>query len=203
MLLKMKGTFIVLDGPDGSGTTFHAEKLAERLRSDGRDVLLTAEPTKGEVGQLARMLLRRSPTPSGETMQLLFCADRADHLASEILPALRAGKTVVCDRYVPSTIAYGEALGLSVPWLQNLNKNFIHPDATIFTMPPLAVCLERMMRRSEKEAYERTDFQEKVYAAYERLAAGDPSILRADTSGTKEEVTGRLYASITSALSKP
>ncbi len=193
---SLQPVFIVLDGPDGSGTTFHAEKLSERLRKERRDVLLAAEPTSGVIGGLLRSLLHGGSLPSPDAMQLLFCADRANHLASEILPALREGKTIVCDRYVPSTIAYGRALGLDAAWLHDVNKIFIQPDVLIFTLPPFEVCLERIQRREHQDAYERRDFQKKVYAAYVTMAEENPAIITVDTSGEKEAVADELFVAL-------
>ena len=142
--------FIVFEGPDGSGTTFHAKRFAERLREDGRDVLLTCEPSEGPIGGTIRSALNTTPLPPPDSLQLLFTADRADHLAREIIPALNAGTTVVCDRFILSTIIYGSSQGLSKEWLETLNRQFREPDLTIVTLPPYSVCRERLERRAER-----------------------------------------------------
>ena len=189
----MAGTFLVLDGPDGSGTTKHSRLLADRLALEGVNVVLTAEPTPGPIGSFVRQLLREhAPLPSS-AMQLLFCADRAAHVEQEILPALAAGKTVVCDRYAASTVAYGEALGVDPVWLGELNNKFVRPNRSIFLLPPLEICLERLGRRDAADAYENEELQRKVHAAYRRLAAENPDIAVIDSAGSIEETAERIW----------
>ncbi|MEK7217829.1 MAG: dTMP kinase [Patescibacteria group bacterium] len=181
----MSSRFIVIDGPDASGSTLHSKLLAGRLRSQGRDVLVTAEPTEGPVGLWIRELLREKQVPSA-TLQLLFTADRAWHVEQVILPALQEGMTVITDRYVPSTVAYGTALGLQADWLKDMNRTFPIPDATVFTLPPLRTCLERLGRREKQDILERRDLQDAVHAAYRQLAELDPSVIVLDTSVEKD-----------------
>ncbi len=195
----MPGTFIVLDGPDGAGTTTQARLLSERLEKEGHSVVLTAEPTDGPIGEWIRELLR-SGTMTPLALQILFSADRARHIETVIEPALKAGKVIVSDRYWYSTIAYAEAQGLDTTPLLELNKNFIQPSAVIFTLPPLSVCLERMKKRAEKDVFEQEDMQKKVHAAYRRLADEDRTIEIVDTSLSKEESSAAVYAHIKAHL---
>ncbi len=113
---------IILEGPDGSGTTTHSALLAETLRKEGRDVLLTCEPTDGPIGRFIRGELSKEKIDSPAALQLLFTADRAWHVDTVIRPALEAGKTVITDRFSLSTIVYGEALGIDKEWLESMNK---------------------------------------------------------------------------------
>ncbi len=188
--------FIVLDGPDGSGTTLHARLLAERLHKEGHDVVLTAEPSDSLIGQSIRKALSTDVGFSPAAMQLLFCADRAEHVETVIKPALAAGKIVVCDRYVPSTIIYGEVLGLDADWLEDVNAPFPVPDVTIFTLPPFAVCRERLERRKEHDPYEESTFAQKVYECYEKYAAEDGTVAVVDTSAEKAVAAERVYAEL-------
>ena len=151
-------SFIVLEGPDGSGTTLHSALLASTLRSQRKKVLLTAEPTDGPIGKFIRIQLNGTCIFPSDALQLLFTADRAMHQAL-IQAELRNDKIVISDRYSPSTIAYGEALGCDRDWLQNTNNKFIQPECTIFLLPPLSVCLERIGRRTQKESLENTSLQ--------------------------------------------
>ncbi len=176
----MSGLFIVFEGPDGAGTTTHSELLAETLRMEGRDVLLTTEPTDGPIGLGIRQLLKEGGV-NGAALQLLFTADRADHV-EKIEHALNKGNIVICDRYIPSTIAYGSALGLDVRWLKEINEPFRKADCTLLLLPPRAVCEERMARRNFTDALEHEALRGHVYDAYERLAEGDPNIRVVDTS---------------------
>ncbi len=99
------GRFIVLEGIDGAGTTTQAEAISLALRAEGRTVLTTREPSDRPVGALLRQALSGAAPLSGgksfgpETLALLFAADRTDHLASEVIPALERGEVVICDRF--------------------------------------------------------------------------------------------------------
>ena len=178
---------IVLEGPDGAGTTRHSKLLADRLIKEGHHVVLTAEPTDGPIGKMIRSMLNSGEVPSPATLQLLFCADRADHTAQIIRPALDAGKTVITDRYTLSTIVYGAAQGLDPAWLVSVNDAFPKPDQTFLLLPPYEVCAERVGRRATRDQFEVDVFQKKVYALYYEKAC-QPDVVRIDTSGKTEEV---------------
>src|SRR5688572_4731702 len=99
-----RGRFIALEGLDGSGTTTQAARLADALGARGRTVVRTQEPSHGPIGRLVREALRSLDAPlDPDALALLFAADRRDHVASEIEPALARGHDVVCDRYVMSS----------------------------------------------------------------------------------------------------
>lgn len=192
----MKGKFIVLEGPDGSGTTTHSKLLAETLRKAGEDVLLTAEPTDSTIGKFIREELKSKSVESPSALQLLFCADRAWHIEKVIKPALAAGKVVISDRYVISTLVYGEALGLDPDWLLQVNTPFLEPDVLIFAMPPLHVCLERIKKRKQLDVFENTRFQKKIYDLYEKAGADDKSAYVIDTSGTVDEAASQVLNAV-------
>ncbi len=179
---RAEGTFIVLEGPDGAGTTKHSALLAEALRKGGKEVVHTAEPTEGTVGTFIRSELKRAGSLSPAALQLLFCADRAEHVETVIRPALAAGKTVVCDRYVTSTIVYGQVTGVDPRWLVSVNAAFPEPDMIILTLPGTDVCLERMRRRTSRDAFESEEMLRRVYAIYERMAKQNSSFKVVDTS---------------------
>lgn len=166
-------------------------------------MLLTAEPTDGPIGrEIRRYLSSHTPLPS-EALQILFTADRALHLAETIEPALAEGIIVISDRYISSTLAYGEAAGVDAEWLHNLNKNFIQPTATLYLLPPLTTCLERLAKRKVRDALESTPFQKRVYAMYERLAREDICGTVLDTSGLKEDVLQQIYQAIRARVTLP
>ncbi len=193
MIFGMKAPFIVLDGPDGSGTTLHSKLLAERFQAEGKEVLLTAEPTDGPIGSWIREQLKSGTQIPAAAIQLAFTADRAWHMEHVVLPALSAGKIVICDRYSYSTIAYGKALGLDEDWLTQMNAIFLKPDVTIFALPSIDVCMERLSRRSFNDSFEKRDLQEKVHAAYKMLAASDASIAIVDTEGEKPDIAAKIW----------
>ncbi len=185
---------IVLEGPDGAGTTRHSKLLADRLINGGQDIVLTAEPSSGPIGTMIRGMLNSAEVPSPATLQLLFCADRADHIARIVQPALDAGKTIITDRYTLSTIVYGAAQGLSKEWLQSINAVFPKPDLTLLLLPPYEVCAERVGRRATRDQFEVDAFQRKVYAEYEATQSAE--IVVVDTSGKSEDVAVEIFNSV-------
>lgn len=189
--IRMSGRFIVIEGPDGSGSTRHTEFLVKNLETTGLSVLRTAEPTNGPIGATIRELLQKNDSMEAETLQLLFCADRAEHVAKVILPALEQGKTVVSDRYTLSTIVYGHAMGVDKAWLEAVNAQFPKPDLQIITLPPFSVCQERLQNRSYRDAFETDILQKKIYAGYAEVQ--NKNTIYIDTSGDKEAVADTLF----------
>src|SRR3989338_2355735 len=115
--------FIAFEGLDGSGSSTQAQLLAKRLEKKGKKVLVTKEPTSDNpTGKLIRSVLQHRQKMSPQELQRLFTEDRAEHLKNVIEPALAAGTTVITDRYLFSTLAYG-ALEVEWDWLKRLNQN--------------------------------------------------------------------------------
>ena len=201
-----KGFFIVLEGPDGAGTTTHAALLAERLQKEGREVILTAEPTQGKYGKEIREALKGAPpfdsaqgrrgAPTPGDIQELFSRDRADHITTLIEPALAQGKIVISDRYIPSTLVYGEAQDLGLEWLQSLNKSFIQPNCTFLLLPPFEICFARVSKRAVRDTFEQEQFQRKVYEGYRKFAEEHPEVMVIDTSGGKEGSADLIFAAV-------
>ncbi len=194
----MRGTFIVLDGPDGAGTTRQSELLHERIQQEGHTALLTAEPTDGPIGRHIRSILSSTESPAPEAVQLLFCADRAEHIASVVEPALAEGTHVVCDRYALSTIVYGAALGIDQDWLTAVNDHFLTPDITILTLPPPEVCLERLSRRESNDQFENEDLLRKTHSLYSNAVR--ENVITVDTSGTREESAEAIWQAVAPLL---
>lgn len=185
------GPYIVLEGPDGGGSTTHAKLLVERLRNAGFDVVQTAEPTAGPIGTVIRAELRGKGIPP-DALQMLYSADRAWHMATTVRPALDAGTIVVGERCHLSTLVYGDALGLDVPWLRAMNAPFAEPDLMLVLMPPFAVCAERLGLR-ERDLLENDSLQKKVHDAYGRFMAERPDYVHVDTSGDLDPTADRIF----------
>lgn len=195
----MNGRFIVIEGPDGAGTTTNSNALAEFLRQKGIDVLHTFEATDGPIGTFIREKLRSGGLP-GNAMQLLFTADRAWHEQKVIKPALEDGKTIICDRYSLSTVIYGTAFGFERAWLEDMNSRFIKPDLLLLALPPFAVCMDRLGIR-EKDTFEADDsLQKRVYDLYQSYAKDMPAAHVIDTSVEKEKSAEAIIAAVSATF---
>src|SRR5829696_9761532 len=137
----MAPVFVTFEGIDGSGKSTQAERLAEALRAEGRDVVATREPGGTELGERVRDVLLSGPHISGWAEAALFAAARAQLVTEVIRPALDRGADVVCDRYLDSSLAYqGLARGLGVERVLELNLLVIGgllPDRTFLLLVPL------------------------------------------------------------------
>lgn len=210
------GLFVVVEGVDGCGSTTHSRLLAKALRSSGREVVLTCEPTNGPVGGLIRQILQRRlfvadvSGPRGfawSTMALLFAADRLDHLDSVVIPALRDGAIVVSDRYDLSSLAYQSATAPDgedvLPWIRELNARALRPDLTIVIDVPSQVAEERRRNRGGvEEVFENRALQERlvqVYAQGETLVPGD-RLTHVSGVGEQPEVAARLLSAVQEAF---
>ncbi|MCL5795169.1 MAG: dTMP kinase [Patescibacteria group bacterium] len=181
------GLFIAVEGLDGSGSSLQASLLANVLSKDGYRVYLTKEPTTNLIGGLIRAQLTGEWRSSLLCLQLLFAADRAQHLNEEILPNLQAGKIVITDRYIPSTIAYGSLEIDDVKWLENINSKFIKPDVTFLVKMRPKLCAMRI--KTSQQAMELFKEEKKliqVWKIYEKLAQNDSSIKIVD--GERDEM---------------
>ncbi|MCB9544878.1 MAG: dTMP kinase [Myxococcales bacterium] len=195
------GRFIVLEGIDGAGTTTQARLLTRWLTRAGRRVLQTNQPSGGPVGTFIRHALRgRIVAGDGQRLDPraiagLFVADRADHLHSEIEPALAAGTDVICDRYVMSSLAY-QGSECDPAWIAALNAPFRRPDLTLFVDVPADVAAQRRARRGlAADLFEVDAFQVKVAAAY-REAATLHGALTIDGTASIRAVQHALRAAI-------
>ncbi len=173
----MRGLFITFEGVEGSGKTTVAKAIAENLRQKGLTVTVTAEPGATSVGSHIRQLLATFDERTAWAEVFLFLADRAEHVAKVIKPALERGEIVLCDRFTDSTIAYqGFGLGLPLEWLTQLNSiatNGLVPDLTLL----LDIDPEMGLKRSQRETvFERRslDFHQRVRWGYFWLAKQEP-----------------------------
>lgn len=176
------GRFITLEGPDGSGKTVMAARLADALRTAGHDVLLTREPGGTVVGDRIRDILM---APDGRVSPaadvLLFNAARAEHVSAVLQPALAAGRVVVCARYADSTLAYqGHGSGQPLDVLATVIRyatGGLTPDRTVLLDLPVESGLRR------KPAADITRFEVAFDVAYhERVRAGFLGLAEAEPS---------------------
>jgi dTMP kinase len=170
-----RGRFVVFEGGDGSGKSTQARRLAAWLRAQGVSVIETFEPGAGATGAVLRELLLHGPEPvTPVTEALLMAADRAQHVATEIEPALARGDWVVCDRYVPSSLVYqGVVRGLGVDVVEQLSAvatGGCEPDLVLLLDVSDAVADARRAGESDRLEREGADFHRSVRRAYRELA---------------------------------
>ena len=185
--IRRKASLIVFEGIDGAGSTTQTDFLFKYLKSKGQKVIKTCEPTDGPIGKLIRRALAHELKFSWETLQLMYSADRADHLDKLILPSVGAGKIVISDRYFFSTLAYGE-LNLDGKWLRMVSKNFPMPSATFLIDTPVSVAMKRInSSRSTKDLFEKQNFLERVRKNYLKQAK-EYSFFVLDGTKAKDEI---------------
>lgn len=158
------GTFIVVEGADGSGTTTQSKRLAEEL-----DAYWTYEPSGNAIGEKVDELIS-SEDYSSDTISLGFAADRMLHLEEEIIPRLEEGETVVCDRYYHSSLVYQPVLGSEFEWVKELNQEALRPDLTVILDVSAEEGMDRVQQRGKDgNIFEDLDFQQKVVLKYREL----------------------------------
>ncbi len=193
-----RGRFVVLEGLDGSGTTTQAALLSAALRARDLRVCTTAEPTDGPLGRVLRAHVRGELTLDPVTAALTFTADRADHLARLVRPALARGEWVVCDRYLLSTLAYQGAEGVDRAFVLTASSTFEIPDITVYLEVPVAELTRRLRSRSTTERYEAPALASRLRESYlgsmEILRSGGHVIEVVDGTGDPEGVLESVLA---------
>jgi len=196
--MERKGFFICIEGLDKSGKTSQSIALVEALCKKGFDAVYTTEPSDGEIGKFIRnYILNRNDRVSPVVEALLFAADRADHVESTIKPLLKKGKIVVSDRYVYSSLAYQGAAGLSLDWIEKINKYAIMPDIAIYIDVPIKNLLKRY--RKEKSVMEHVETQRKVEEIYIKLVC-DEKLISVNGKRSLEEISQDILTKVLEKL---
>ena len=189
--------FISFEGTEGVGKTTLIRKLFEHLQAQGKDVVLTREPGGTPLAEQIRSLLlsvNHDENMSHDTELLLMYAARAQHLEQVIIPALEAGKWVLCDRFSDASFAYQCAgRGLSRDKLQLLNQNFVSkmPDLTFWLDAPIETGMSRARERGALDRFEqeKVTFFEKVRSGYQEIYEKQPERMkRLDATQIPEQV---------------
>jgi dTMP kinase len=193
-LLVFRGMFVVLEGIDGSGTTTQVARLGAALAARGADVHATREPSDGPTGRLIREVLAGRVASPPHALALLFAADRLEHVAREVEPALARGAVVLCDRYLGSSLVY-QGMTCDLEWVRTLNRHARPADLTlVLDVPAEEGERRRQARGGEPELFEGADLQARLARAYRELPAllpGEPVIV-VEATGTPEAVEARL-----------
>ncbi|MDD1760818.1 MAG: dTMP kinase [Methanothrix sp.] len=200
------GRLITLEGIDGSGKSTVLRHISSRLRQvlSERRIVLTAEPTTGDVGRILRAELGKADREGSEAsaamrMQelFLFMADHAHHLAETVIPSLEDGAIVLSDRYADSTAAYqGVTLRGIVPdpvsWIQSISRPWnVLPDMTLLFLLEPESALMRMQSRSSREKFERLEFLRLVDQNFRAIAALEPRRFVLIDAGQSEKAVAK------------
>ena len=192
-----KGFFVTIEGCEGVGKSTLLRGLKGYLETAGRDAVFTREPGGTEVAERIRAVIldpeNAAMTPTAEL--LLYAAARAQHTEEKIIPAVRDGKLVICDRYSDSTLAYqsyargldrGECLAAD-----EIARRGIKPDLTVFLdlSPERGFARKGGADKGDRLEREKIDFHERVYAGFRAIAESDPDrVVAVDASKSREEV---------------
>ncbi len=203
-----KGIFIVLEGPDRSGKSTQAALLKTWLEELGHEVLVTREPGGTYLSEKIRKILL-DPKSNIEPMTELFLYEtsRIKHTLEKIMPALKAGKVIISDRYTLSTTAYqGYGRGLPLTTVETLNRIAtmdLKPDVTIVFDIPDKVFAQRELTRPGRDRIEREpdSFRRRVNRAY-KLLARRPGITRIDAGRPVETIQKDIRARVSKLLKK-
>jgi dTMP kinase len=197
--MATKGVFVVLEGGDGCGKSTQAQRLVARLRDLGREVVATREPGATEVGAAIRSLVLGGGDFDPRTEALLIAADRAEHVAAVIRPALERGAVVVSDRHVPSSLAYqGVARGLGVDEIARLSEwatGGLTPDLVVVIDVPAGDAAARRAGPEDRMEREPDSFRLAVNQAYRDLAPRFGWIV-VDGSAPVEVVAEHVWAAV-------
>ncbi|RJQ13851.1 dTMP kinase [Candidatus Parcubacteria bacterium] len=198
----MTKKFIVFEGISGSGKSTQVKMLAQWFETEKIPFVQTHEPTKGELGEKIRELAF-TPDLKGETVervQMLYILDRKDDIEKNITLALKAGKVVIADRYFLSTLAYGEAFGVSWHRLLDAHKmllgnEFPQPDITfILDIDPMIAFERSKQKEAPTDYFETLERMRKIREAYLKAGKHFKDIHILDASQKPESIHKQVSA---------
>ena len=205
------GVFISFEGVDGCGKTTQMHRVRERLEKMGYQVTVSREPGGCPLSEQIRgmLLAKQDNGMTAETEALLFAAARAQHVHDVILPAVKEGRIMLCDRFIDSSIVYqGFARGLGEEWVRLINRSareVCAPDKTIYLRMDHREALRRRGIATDLDRIEQQGeaFFSDTEKAYEHLCEAEPSrLLPVNGNGTVEEVEERVFAAVQGILAE-
>jgi dTMP kinase len=198
-----QGLFITFEGSEGCGKSTQVRRLAAWLRKNGLTVLLLREPGGTAMGERIRHLLKFSKSAgamSSEAELFLFLASRSQLVLEKIIPALKSGTVVLCDRFADSTLVYqGFARGLDLKLIRKLNQvatHAIQPDLTIVLDQPVVTGLRRARKKTrtpDRMEHQKRQFYEAVRRGFRALSKSEPGRVKmVDATPSVDEVAERI-----------
>ncbi|MDI3534048.1 MAG: dTMP kinase [Thermosediminibacterales bacterium] len=199
----MKGFFITLEGPDGSGKTTQIKLITNFFQKRGMDFILTREPGGTPIGEEIRRLLldKNNSDMEPEVEALLYAASRAQHVKQVIIPALKNGLVVICDRFLDSSIVYqGISRGLGIKTIEKINELAVFglkPDLTFVLdiSPEIGIMRKKMNKSIDRIETEDLEFHRMVQNGYLMLAEREPDRIKViNAENSIEEVYKEIEA---------
>ncbi len=201
----MRGLFITIEGPDGSGKSTQIENIKKFFEDKNIDIVFTREPGGTAIGERIREIILDNSFKEMDPMTeaMLYAASRAQHVAQKIRPALEAGKVVVCDRFVDSSLAYqgyGRELGEAVEIINSYAVKECMPDVTFLMKLDPNVGKHRIQENrgsQDRLEHEKLAFHRKVYEGYLELEKKYPDrIIGIDASLGIDEIRDVIYSKL-------
>lgn len=204
-----RGIFISIEGPDGSGKSTQIENIKKFFADKNLEIVFTREPGGSAIGDRIREILLDNNCKEMDYMTeaMLYAASRAQHVAQVIRPALEAGKIVICDRFVDSSIAYqgyGRKLGDAVAVINSYAVAGCMPDVTFLMKLDPGIGKSRVSSRNQEDRLEseKVAFHQEVYNGYLQIEKDNPDrIFGIDASRGIEEIRDDIYKKLEEVLS--
>nr|WP_312575990.1 dTMP kinase [Sedimentibacter sp.] len=192
----MKGLFIVIEGPDGSGKSTMAKKIGEYFSSKGRQIEFTREPGGTDISEKIRELIldKNNTEMDYRTEALLYAAARAQLVSQKIIPWLDAGKIVISERYVYSSLVYqgiGRNLGIEqIKKINDFGTEGLEPDIVLFFDIDPRKALERKLKidGGDRLENENLSFHQSVYSGYKKIVKSYSNIININAERSVEEI---------------
>lgn len=207
----MKGLFITIEGPDGSGKSTQIENIKKYFLDKDKEIVFTREPGGTAIGERIRAIILDNNCSEMDFMTeaMLYAASRAQHVAEVIKPALEAGKVVVCDRFVDSSIAYqgyGRGLGEPVSVINKFAIGDCIPDITFLLKLSPDIGKNRIEKNrtcKDRLEHEMLSFHVEVYKGYLAIEKENPDrVFGIDAKGSIEEIKADIYSKLDGLLKR-